>query len=152
MSSAISLTLITLLGAGPAEDVKPASKPAEIAAYFHDGTVIHRAVVRESIEIMTRYGKLAVPVGEVRRIEFGHRVSDEVAQKIEDAIKRLGHEQFPQREAAGKDLLALGKQAYPALLLAAQSPDKEVSRRARVALEKIRETVGDEQLQFRTDD
>lgn len=151
MSSLLPLSaLVLLLGAGPAE--KPADKPAEIAAYFHDGTVIHGAVVRDSIEITTRFGKLAVPLGEIRRIEFGHRVPADVADKIDDAIKRLGHEQFPQREAAGKELIALGKIAYPALQRAAQSSDKEVATRARAALEKLRETLADEALQFRADD
>src|SRR5579871_4267707 len=110
MSSLMSLTAVVMLlgAAGPAADEK-ADKSAEIVAYFHDGTVIHGAVVRESVEITTRFGKLAVPLGEIRRIEFGHRLAPDVAEKIDEAIKRLGHEHFPQREAAGKDLLGHGK-------------------------------------------
>ena len=114
MSSLMPLTAVVMLlgAAGPTAADEKGDKPAEIAAYFHDGTVIHGAVVRESIEIATRFGKLTVPLGEIRRIEFGHRVPADVAAKVEDAIKRLGHEQFPQREAAGKELVGHGKFAY----------------------------------------
>ena len=142
--------LVILLGAaGPTAADDKADKPAEIAAYFHDGTVIHGAVVRESVEITTRFGKLAVPLGEIRRIEFGHRVPADVAGKIEDAIKRLGHEQFLQREAAGKELVGHGKLAYrPRRGLAA--PTGSVPRSH--ALEKIREAFTEDQLQFRTED
>jgi hypothetical protein len=153
MSSLMPFTALVLLGAAePTAIDEKGAKPAEIAAYFHDSTVIHGVVVRENVEIMMRFGKLAVPFSEIRRIEFGHRVPDDVAGKIEEAIKRLGHEQFPQREAAGKELIAHGKLAYPALVTASQSADKEVSRRATIALEKIREAFTEEQLQFRTDD
>ena len=126
MSSLMPLTaLVLLLGAGPTAADEKGDKPAEVAAYFHDGTVIHGAVVRESVEITTRFGKLAVPLGEIRRIEFGHRVPADVAGKIEDAIKRLGHEQFPQREAAGKGSSAM-----------ASSPTRPSSRRRRARTRK----------------
>jgi hypothetical protein len=152
MSSLSSWTVLVIaLGASPAAESKEA-KPVEVVAYFHDGTVVQKAMLEESIEITTPYGKLAVPVAEIRQIEFGHRLAGDTARKIEDAIKRLGSEQFPQREAAGKELIALGKEAYPALQQAARASDKAVVLRARAAIQKIEETIPEAELRLRTDD
>ncbi len=56
---------------------------------------------------------------------------------LEQAISRLGHDEFAIREAASKQLWLVGIRAIPALQKAANGPDAEVRQRARTILEKF---------------
>ena len=144
--------LAALLALSAAAQDKPAKAPqpgpgaAEVVARLHDGTVVRKALLRDGVVVATRFGKLMVPAAEVRRIEFGFHLPAEVAREVEAAVKQLGSDEYPQREAAGKRLVALGFRAYPALQAAARSPDKEVATRAKAALEQVRKEVPAEQL------
>ena len=124
----------------------PLDGPHRTVHRFHDGTVIRQAQLREGVVVVTRFGRLTVPAAEVRRIEFGRHVPAEVARQVEEAVKQLGSDEYKQREAAAKRLVALGARAYPALQAAARSPDKEVAARARAALERVRKEVPAEKL------
>jgi hypothetical protein len=135
--------LAVLLAASPA---LAQDKPAEVTARLHDGTVVRKALLRDGVVVTTRFGKLTVPATEVRRIEFGFHLPDEVAREVAAAVKQLGSDEYQQREAAGKRLVALGFRAWPALQAAARSPDKEVATRAKAALERVRKEVPAEKL------
>jgi hypothetical protein len=100
----------------------------------------------ETIELSTPYGKLQIPVSDIRRIEIGFRIDADLARKIESAISELGSPQFKQRQSAGNDLLALKEKAYPALVQATKHSDAEIARRAEEIIAKIRETVPETQL------
>lgn len=141
-----------LLGAIAAVPAWARADDAEVEARFHDGTVVRRVLLKESLEIVTRYGALTVPPADIRRVEFGLHVSDEAAKKIEQAVKKLGSEQFDEREAASKELIAFGARAVQALTEAAKSKDQEVARRAQTSLERIVETVPEEQLRLKPED
>jgi hypothetical protein len=144
--------LASLLAGGPAlagdkpADAAKTAPAAEVTARLDDGTVIRKAVLRDGVVVATRFGKLTVPAAEIRRIEFGFHLPDEVARQVEAAVKQLGSDEYAQREAAGKRLVALGARAYPAVLAATRSSDKEVATRAKAALERIRKEVPAEQL------
>jgi hypothetical protein len=117
-----------------------------VTARLHDGTVVRKALLREGVVVVTRFGKLTVPPTEIRRIEFGFHLPDQVAREVEAAVRQLGSDEYNQREAAGKRLVALGFRAYPALQAAARSPGKEVATRAKAALERVRKEVPAERL------
>jgi hypothetical protein len=136
----------------PAAAPGPAARPAEVVAHFHDGSVVRKALLREGVVVVTRFGRLTVPAAEVRRIEFGLHLPDGVAREVAAAVKQLGSDEFKLREAAGKRLVALGFRAYPALQAAARSPDKEVAARARAALEQVRKEAPAELLSLREHD
>src|SRR5437763_1716326 len=78
-------------------------------------------LLTEELEIRTRYGKLLVPVSDVRRIEVGFRYPEGVERRVEQAVERLGSADFKDRDAAGTDLLRLKELAYPALKRATHS-------------------------------
>lgn len=59
------------------------------------------------------------------------------ADRIARLVEQLGHSDFDRREAARRDLDALGAAALPALRTALRSPDAEVRRRAEELLERI---------------
>jgi hypothetical protein len=127
-------------GPGP----RPDANVVEIR--FADDSTVKMVLQHSSIQVATRYGKLTVPVAEMRRIEFGLRIPEDTAKRIDTAIARLGSQDFKQREAAGAELLELRELAYPALQQAARSADVEVARRAKDALKTLTDTVPAEKL------
>jgi len=62
-------------------------------------------------------------------------------RKIEKLVEQLGHDRYRIREAATKELLALGKRAVPALRKALRSTDADVRLRAQVILNEIESGV-----------
>ena len=74
----------------------------------------HADAARE-VEIVTKFGKLQVPMTEVRKIDLGVHLADGVEEKIQAAMKKLGSENFKEREEAVNQLVALGPGAYPSL-------------------------------------
>jgi transposase-like protein len=130
----------------PARAPEPAAGAAEVVARLRDGTVVRKALLRDGVVVVTRFGKLTVPAAEIRRIEFALHLPAEAAREVEGLVKQLGSDDYKLREAAGKRLVALGYRAYPALQTAARSPDKEVAARARAAAEQVRREVPAERL------
>jgi hypothetical protein len=130
---------------------RSAAAPAVEMKLMDDSTV--KAVLRDpQLELETKYGKLQIPVAEIRRIEFGLRLSDDVNKRVEAAVADLGHSEYRRRQAATTELLTLKDKAYKAVLQAAKSSDKEAARRAEQIAEKIRETVPAEHLDIRLHD
>ncbi len=124
----------------------PRPHPYPVEVRFADDSTVKAALLDKSVEVVTRYGKLTVPVEEIRSIHLGLHVSAETAKQIDAAIARLGSPEYAQREAATAELLELRELAYPALQKAARSGDAEVARRAKEAVKTLTETVPAEKL------
>jgi hypothetical protein len=127
-------------------------KPIAVEVRFTDNSLLKLKLEGERLEFLTPYGKLFIPVSDVHRIEFATRVSPEATKRIQTAIKSLGSSEFRQREAASADLVTLGFVAYPALLEASKDKDLEVVRRAGDLLEKVCNSVPEEERQIRKHD
>jgi hypothetical protein len=126
----------------------PAAKhsvyPVEVR--FADDSSVKAALQDKAIEITTRYGKLTVPVDEIRSIDLGMRIPPETAKRIEAAVGKLGSQNFAEREAAQAELIELREMAYPSLQQASRSSDAEVSKRAKEAIKVLGETVPSDKL------
>jgi hypothetical protein len=132
----------------PKSDATPAGpKPLEVR--FTDNSVLKLTIKEERIEFMTPYGKLYVPTAEVRRIEFGLRVPEDVQKRIDAALADLGNPQYRRREAAGAILLSLREKAYPAVVRATKHADMEIANRAEELVKKFKEVVPADLLQAR---
>src|SRR5689334_20332910 len=131
---------------------KKEASPNEVEAHFGNGSVVRMLLLQESIEVQTRFGKLTVPTREIRRIEFGVHLPEGMDSKVEASIRKLGADDYRERETAVRELIAFGANAYPALHVAAKSPEPEVSRRAETALREIQTKVPASQLRLREDD
>ncbi len=130
-----------------AKETKVGEQPVEVR--FTDGSVLKLTLREERVELTTPYGKLSIPVSEIRRIEFGLRVPDDVSRKIESAVSELGNSQFRRREQATAILLGLREKAYPAVLNATKNSDMEIANRAEELVKKFKEAVPAELLQVR---
>jgi hypothetical protein len=145
----LAVALAVVVAAGQEKDAKTPEKNEAAPAVeirFADDSSVKMTLEDSSIEVATRYGKLTVPVGDIRRMELGLRVPAATAKRIDAAIALLGSPEFKQREAASAELLALRELAYPALQQAAKSTDAEVARRAKEAVKTLVETVPAEKL------
>jgi hypothetical protein len=143
-----------LLIAQPQSSIQqpPSPEPEEAELRYADGSVIRAVILQDRLEVMTRYGKLSVPAREIRHIEFGVHLPPGIEQRVAAAIRELASEQYKNREAAVRDLVALGPHAYPALHQAAKSTDLEVAQRVEIALKRIRAKIHPKHLRLREDD
>jgi hypothetical protein len=146
------LAVFVLVSPVPGQDKNEKKSPAAVPdpnaveVHFADDSTVKMSLQHNAVEIVTRYGKLTVPVTEIRRIDFGIRIPEETAKRIETAIARLAGSDFKLREAGGRELLELREVAYPSLQQAARSGDAEVSRRAKELVKTLVDTVPAEKL------
>jgi hypothetical protein len=65
-------------------------------------------------------------------------LSDADRAKLAETVRRLGHNDFDERERATEDLVKAGRSAEPFLRQALGDPDAEIDRRARECLQRIK--------------
>lgn len=116
-------------------DAKADSGKVDI--HFSDRSSLRLIVISEKLEFDTEYGLLNVRVRDIRTIDFGLRLPEEVAAKVQGAIAELSRPEFRRRDKAQSTLVELGPDAYPALRAAHQSKDLETARRAKEILAKV---------------
>lgn len=141
------------LGQAPSNEEKTQPKKAVVEfaleVRFTDNSVMKLAIKEDRIAVTTPYGKLSIPVADIRRIDFGFRVPEDVAKRIDAAITDLGHPEFRNREAASAILLGLREKAYPSLVKATKNTDTEIANRAEELVKKLDETIPAELLKSR---
>jgi hypothetical protein len=125
-------------------------RPADILCV--DGSAVKGTLLDSHLELLTPYGKLLIPVADVRKLEFRTRRPQDLARRIQAAVADLGHAEFKRRAAATAELRALQEKAYPALLRAAKAGDSETARRAAQLLARLRETTPEGRLEVRPHD
>jgi hypothetical protein len=119
---------------------------------FADGSIVRMNVLQETVEVMTKYGKLTIPTDDIRRIDMGLHIPEGMELQIEKCIHNLASSTFKQREDASKELLQVGHWAYTALQKASASPELEVAKRAQSLLTRISEKTPPDVLKIRADD
>jgi hypothetical protein len=127
-------------GPVPEQDSKSQSS-VDVEIRCVDDSVLKLKVLDAQLEVITKFGTLQIPIGEVRRIEFASRTPPEVLEKIHVAIGNLNHPEFTVREQATAELKAYRERAYFPVLKATKSSDPEVSRRADDAVRFIQARV-----------
>ena len=156
------LVIFLLAGPLPAEEPKAADttparpkvnvEPCAVEVRLADGSVLKLTLREDKFNVATEFGKLAIPVADVSRIEFATRISDDVAKRIKAAVAKLGSDVFSEREQASKELLKIGVPAYASLKEALKSDDQEVKRHAEELVSKIEASASAEVLEVRKDD
>lgn len=145
---------VLFVGAGVAQvpGKKEAPRCPQAEVRFLDGSLVRVQLLQENLEVMTKYGKLTVPLRDIRRIEFGVHLPMGVEPQIEQAIKQMGSDVYKQREEAARDLVNMGPLAFPAVQKAARNSDLEVAQRAATVLKRISEKVPADQLRSKLED
>lgn len=138
-----------VLGADPPA---AASTEPQFEARFLDGSVAVVTVSEATVAVNTRYGKLTVPLAEVKKIELGFRYPDGMEAKVKAAVEDLGASDYSLREDAQKRLISYGEYAVPAVRAAAAGGTPEAAERCRQILKKLGDKVSSEKLDPRETD
>src|SRR5436309_15124437 len=72
----------------------PPGPPGTVEVRFTDNSTLKLVLKDATIDVATPYGKLSVPVGEIQKIDFATRLTDDAAKRIEEAVANLAHPQF----------------------------------------------------------
>jgi hypothetical protein len=72
---------------GPSKGNMVESIPGDCEIHFLNGSKVRMIIQSDKLDIATAYGKLSVPVKDVRAIEFGLHFPEGMEAKIEAAIK-----------------------------------------------------------------
>ena len=124
--------LLALVPAAGAQDPKKQpTRPAEttIDVKLIDDSTVKLTLLDGQLEFLTPHGKLVIPVAEIRKVELGLRIPDDVAAQIQAAVADLGSNQFRKREEATALLLRYREKSYPALKQAAKHEKRQGPRK-----------------------
>ncbi len=113
---------------------------------FLDGSNVKVVVLEPAVAVTTKYGKLTVPLADLRRVELGFRYPEGVEAKLAAAIERLAAPAYLDREEAAKEVRELKQYAGPALKRAATDDDAERRTRATALLLVVRREVPAERV------
>lgn len=138
----------------PAQETssKEAARPNHAEVRFGDGSLVRVTLLQDTLDVMTKYGKLTIPFEEIRRIDFGLHLPPGADVKIDASIKQLGSAAFKEREEAVKTLVYYGPMAMPFVQRAARSPELEVAHRAAHVVRRISEKHPPEMLRIKEGD
>ena len=133
----------------PPPKAKPTLTPQAMPVFdfgFIDGSNVKVVVLEPSMAVTTKYGKLVVPLGELRRVELGFRYPPGVEDKLTAAIDKLAAPAYSEREEAGLQIYELKQYAGPMLKRATTDTNPERRQRAAVLLETVRRSVPAERV------
>jgi hypothetical protein len=120
--------------------------PRRVVVNLADGSQLKVRLAEEPIVMQTTHGKLSVPVGEVRRIAFALRLTEEEKQQIAQWIDALGSADLNARRQAAAELFAQQARAWQPLAKAAKEAAPEIAREADALLDKLWEEVPESEL------
>jgi hypothetical protein len=121
----------------PPAKKKPADPPELAEVKMADGSAVRMTLTQSVVEITTRYGKLEVPVGDIRKIEFGFRYPEGVLPRIEASARQLASADAKDRDAAVQGLLEYRELSYPTLKRLAGGTDPDLAKRAAEVIRKL---------------
>jgi hypothetical protein len=105
--------------------------------HLRDGALIAGGLRFERLRVITRYGPLEIPSGELLQVRVAPREDPAVLGHVDKAIRELGSSDLDAREAATTVLRELGPRARERLREAAGSTDEEVKARAGIILAEV---------------
>lgn len=138
-----AIVLIFFAAATPAQE--PAKKevnPSSPLFTIHltkGSRLVETIIHQKDVEVYTKYGKLIIPLEDIRKIEFGFRCPPETEKEIHACIESLKSSDFKERQVAENYLSGMGHLSYPFVKKISEGKgDLESVRRAKTAMEKIR--------------
>ena len=136
------------LGAEEEEEENPlaAIDPRRVVVTMGDGSQLKVRLAEEPIVVQTANGKLSVPAGDVRRIIFALRLTEEEKLQIAQWIKTLGVPDVNARKAAAAELFAQQARAWQPLEKAAKEGSTDIAKEAEALLDKLWEVVPEGEL------
>jgi hypothetical protein len=137
-----------LFAAEEEEEENPlaAIDPRRVVVTMGDGSQLKVRLAEEPVVMVTTHGKLSVPAGDVRRIVFAMRLTEEEKQQIAQWIETLGVPDLNARKQAAGELFAQQARAWHPLEKAAKEGSTDVAKEAETLLDKLWEVVPESEL------
>jgi LCCL domain len=137
-----------VFGAEADEEENPlaAIDPRRVVVTMADGSQLKVRLAEEPIVIQTPNGKLSVPAGDVRRIVFALRLTEEEKQQIAQWIETLGVPDVNARKQAAAELFNQQARAWHPLEKAAKEGSTDIIKEAEALLDKLWEEVPESEL------
>ncbi|MGI8980027.1 MAG: LCCL domain-containing protein [Pirellulaceae bacterium] len=120
--------------------------PRRVVVTMADGSQLKVRLAEEPVVMQTQHGKLSVPAGDVRRIVFALRLTEEEKQQIAQWIETLGVPDLNARKQAAGELFAQQARAWQPLVNAAKEGSPEIAKEAEALLDKLWEVVPESEL------
>jgi hypothetical protein len=144
---------ILFAGSSAADEPKKSNRPAnEVEVAFANGSVIRMVLSDTPIEVQTDYGKLTIPIRDLKRIEFGVHLPAGLEKQLDQLVAELGSENFRVREAATASLIRHGALALPVLVEASRRADMELSKRAKAVVAKLQQNLPGKEFRVESSD
>jgi hypothetical protein len=146
--------LILVAGIATAQETarKEASPQHLAEVRFNDGSLVRMTILQDDVEVMTKYGKLTIPLRDIRRIDLGLHLPPGLDQQIDQSIRLLASTAYKDREEASRDIVQAGHLAYPFLKRASRTGDLEVAHRVGGLMKRIADKHAPEQLKMKEED
>lgn len=125
---------------------EPSLAPDQHQATFNDDSTLKMKVLSKSVELVTPYGKLVIPMENIQLIEFAARLTEEESKRLTQAIGALADDDYEKREAASTILAEMGEKAYQELVKVSKGEHQEAVRRAKAILDQLQKDVSQERL------
>ena len=92
---------------------------------FTDNSTLKVALLDEQLQLQTPHGDLSIPVKDIRKIEFGVRLSPDEQRTFDAALAAIGSKEAKVREEGKTQLKTLGGKIAPFLKSALRKADAE---------------------------
>lgn len=87
---------------------------------YTDDSTMKLTLLEDTLSLLTPHGTLQIPVRDIKKIEFGARLSEADQKAVDAAITDLASTETTKREAAKTALAEIGPKALPAVTRAAR--------------------------------
>ena len=124
-------------GAKPEIPVKAKPLGGDWEVMFTDNSTMKVSLLDDLMELQTAHGALSIPVKDIRKIEFGVRLSPDEQRTFDTALTAVGSKEAKVREEGKTQLKTLGGKIAPFLKSALRKADAE----SRPHLEMVYEAV-----------
>jgi hypothetical protein len=134
------------------DTAKETSKSHVAEVRFNDGSLVRMNILQDDLDVMTTYGKLTIPLRDIRRIDLGLHLPAGLEVQIDQSIRLLSSNAYKERDDATKGLIQAGHLAYPFLKKASRSSDLEVTNRVAGLMKRIADKHPPELLRMKEED
>ncbi len=117
--------------------------PRYLKLHLFDGSVLTGDLSIAEIAVETQFGKLTVPIDKIRSFNPGLDSFPELSAQISSKIKSLGSDDYKTREAAHKELAAMGVKVQRELEKFVADDNAEIKRHVGEILKEFEEAAED---------
>lgn len=115
--------------------------PRYLKLHLFDGSVLTGDLSIAEITVDTQFGKLTVPIDKIRSFSPGLDSFPELSAQIVEKIKSLGSDDYKTREAAHKEIAAMGIKVRHELDKFANDANAEIKRHVTEILKELDEAA-----------